>query len=47
MAETEDGFGKKRDQNQYGEVEKDPKKEKREQPVPKSDKQNPDKKKKK
>ncbi|SDX48874.1 hypothetical protein [Aequorivita viscosa] len=35
MGDTQDGFGKKRDHNQYGEVEKD-KKDKKDVKLPKS-----------
>lgn len=34
MGKTEDGFGKKRDHNQYGEVDKDEKDTARELPKP-------------
>ena len=36
MADTQDGFGKKRDHNQYGEVEKDPSEENKNKELPKS-----------
>lgn len=36
MADTQDGFGKKRDHNQYGEIEKDPSEENKNKELPKS-----------
>ncbi|MEM0516811.1 MULTISPECIES: hypothetical protein [Aequorivita] len=35
MGDTTNGFGKKRDYNQYGEVEKDPEDTKKERDLPK------------
>lgn len=36
MADTTDGFGKKRDHNQYGKVEKDPSENTKKKDLPKS-----------
>ena len=36
MADTQDGFGKKRDHNQYGETEKNPSDYKKKKDLPKS-----------